>query len=173
MLVVVSGLPGTGKSTVAAALADGWTAVHLSVDNVEDAMLGAGLPQSWETGVAAYEVVRAAAEQNLGLGRVVVVDAVNDSAIARRTWSAAAEATGTRVRFAVLTPPPPSEHRRRLQRRDRRLAHLPEPTWEQIEARAAAFAPWEEDCIVVDSGRAVEAVIDEIAVAVAIDASCA
>jgi len=171
MLLVVSGLPGSGKSTVAAALAARWTAVHLSVDDAEDAMLRAGLPQSWETGVAAYEVVRAAAEQNLALHRVVVVDAVNDSAIARRTWSAAARATGTEVRFAVLTAPPPAEHRRRLERRERRLAHLPEPTWEQVEARAAAFAPWEEDCITVDSAQAVEVVVDEIAAAVGIDAS--
>jgi predicted kinase len=168
VLIVVSGLPGTGKSTVAAALADRWTAVHLSVDQVEDAMLGAGLPHAWTTGVAAYEAVRAAAEQNLALGRVVVVDAVNDSAVARQTWTRAAEASGSTVWFAVLTPPETSEHRRRLERRDRGLRHLPEPTWDQVRARAAEFEPWDLDCIVVDSGQPVDAAVSEIAAAVGI-----
>ena len=62
MLIVVSGLPGTGKSTVAAALAGHINAVHLSVDDAEDALLGAGLPPGFRTGVAAYEAVRAAAK---------------------------------------------------------------------------------------------------------------
>ena len=83
MLVVVSGLPGTGKSTVAVALARQVRAVHLSIDEVEEAMLGAGLPPTFATGVAAYEAVRAAVEQNLALGHHVVVDAVNEKGLPR------------------------------------------------------------------------------------------
>jgi predicted kinase len=78
-LVVVSGLPGTGKSAVAAALATRLGAVGLSVDPIEDALLGAGLPPSRDVGVAAYEATRVMAEQNLALGRPVLVDAVDDS----------------------------------------------------------------------------------------------
>jgi len=91
MLIVISGLPGTGKTAVAAGVAARLRAVHLSIDTVEDAMLGAGLAPGWQTGVAAYEATRAAAEQNLALGRDVVVDAVNDSEPARQTWRRAAE----------------------------------------------------------------------------------
>ncbi|MDQ1699643.1 MAG: hypothetical protein QOG34_1506, partial [Frankiaceae bacterium] len=64
--------------------------VHLSIDAVEDALLGAGLARDQTTGIAAYEAVRAAAEQNLLLGRLVIVDAVNDTTAARRTWTNAA-----------------------------------------------------------------------------------
>ncbi len=85
MLLLVSGLPGTGKSAVVVRLAQAVRGVHLSVDEAEDALLGAGLPRDWTTGVAAYEVARAAAEQNLALGHCVVVDAVNDGAAARST----------------------------------------------------------------------------------------
>jgi predicted kinase len=38
MLIVVSGLPGTGKSAVAAELAARLGAVHLSIDPIEDAL---------------------------------------------------------------------------------------------------------------------------------------
>ena len=171
MLLVISGLPGTGKSAAAAAIAAEMQAVHLSIDQVEDAMLGAGLPHDWTTGVAAYEAVRAAAEQNLELGHSVVVDAVNDSAEARGTWVNAAAATGADLLFVVLTPPPPGEHQRRLSARQRRLAHLPEPTWEQVQARAGAYEGWSVDHVVVDSNQPPDVVHGEIRTAVAVQAA--
>jgi predicted kinase len=162
VLLVISGLPGTGKSAVARALALELDAVHLSIDEVEDAMLGAGLPRDRTTGVAAYEAVRAAAEQNLTLGRLVIVDAVNDSVPARHTWINAAEATGTVLFSVVLNPPPDSEHRRRLANRTRGHAHVPEPTWEEVQARAASCEPWHDGGLFVDSAQPIEAVVREI-----------
>jgi predicted kinase len=163
MLVVVSGLPGTGKSAVATRLASRLAAVHLSIDDVEDAMLGAGLEPGWQTGVAAYEVTRAAAEQNLMLGRTVIVDAVNDSEPARQTWRGAAERTEVALRFVALECPDPVEHRRRLESRRRGFRHLPEPTWDAVLARAAQYEPWTDDCVRVDSSAPVETLVDAIA----------
>jgi predicted kinase len=129
------------------------------VDEIEDALLGAGLQPGWTTGVAAYEAVRAAAEQNLALGHAVVVDAVNDSELARETWRRAAQATRAPLWFVFLAPPDAQEHRARLKRRGRRLVHVPEPTWEQVEARAAAYEPWREEPVVIDSNRDLETVV--------------
>jgi ATPase family associated with various cellular activities (AAA) len=78
-LIVVSGVPGVGKTVVATAVAARLNAVDLSVDPVEDAMLRCDLPAGWNVGVAAYEAVRTMAEANLALGSVVVIDAVNES----------------------------------------------------------------------------------------------
>ncbi|MDQ1686037.1 MAG: hypothetical protein QOC82_2774 [Frankiaceae bacterium] len=162
MLLVVSGLPGTGKSAVAAALAREMQGVHLSIDAVEDALLGAGLARDQTTGIAAYEAVRAAAEQNLLLGRLVIVDAVNDSTAARRTWTNAAAATGAAVRFIVLDAPPEAEHQRRLANRARGLTHVAEPTWEEVQARAASFEPWDDGCVRINSGQPVDAILRDI-----------
>jgi predicted kinase len=109
VLVVISGLPGTGKSAVAAGLAARSGAVHLSVDTIEDALLGAGLLPGWQTGVAAYEAAGAVAEQNLALGLTVVVDAVNDSEPARGTWRTAAAATDSVLVFLRLDARRPVE----------------------------------------------------------------
>jgi predicted kinase len=158
-LVVVCGLPGTGKSSVAAALATRLGAVGLSVDPIEDALLGAGLPPSWEVGVAAYEAARVMAEQNLALGRSVVVDAVNDGEPARDTWRTAAGRTGARLVFVVLTLDDATEHRRRLESRARGLTHVPEPSWAQVRARAEALEPWADDAWQVDAGAPVEAIV--------------
>lgn len=73
-LVVVSGLPGVGKTSVAEIVATRTRSVHLSIDAVEESILACGLPSGWQVGVAAYEAVRAMAEQNLLLGHDVIVD---------------------------------------------------------------------------------------------------
>lgn len=163
MLIVVSGLPGTGKSAVAAELAARLRAVQVSIDPIEDALLGAGLPRSRETGVAAYEAARVVAQQNLALGASVVVDAVNDSEPARDTWRAAAAATGVELTSVLLVLEDRTEHRRRLVGRRRDLAHVPEPSWDDVVARAAAYAPWPEgSCLRIDVGRPVADVVGHL-----------
>jgi len=162
VFLVVSGLPGTGKSAVAHAVSARLKAVHLSIDPVEDAMLGAGLERGWSTGVASYEVVRVAAEQNLALGLSVVVDAVNDSEAARNTWRNAAHATGHPVTFVLLTVPSLDEHQRRLESRERGFTHIAEPTWEQVCARAGDYEPWQGPYLLIDASGPLSLVVDEV-----------
>jgi len=166
VFIVVSGLPGTGKTTVAHVLAQRLRAVHLSIDPVENAMLESGLENGWSVGVAAYEVVRVMAQHNLTLGLPVVVDAVNDSELARDTWRRAAGETGTTVHFVLLNLPSEQEHRRRLQSRKRGLSMISEPTWERVCARAAAYEPWVGPHVVIDASGPLESVVNEVLAAV-------
>lgn len=159
---MISGVPGTGKTTLAEALARRIGAAHLSVDTVEEALRGAGLESGWTTGVAAYEAVRAAAQQNLLLGLTVVVDAVNDSDAARQTWRDAASATGTVVRFVLLRPLPPREHRRRIHGRARALRHVGEPTWEQVLERARTYEEWSDEPIDVSASEPVDLLVSQL-----------
>jgi predicted kinase len=163
VLIVISGLPGMGKSAVAAALAARLGAAHLSIDPIEDALLGAGLARSWETGVAAYEAARVMAEQNLALGASVVVDAVNDSEPARETWRVAAANARTELALVLLTLDDEAKHRQRLEGRSRDLTHLPEPSWDDVRARAAAYAPWAEDaCLRLSVEQSVDVLVLEL-----------
>lgn len=150
-LIVVSGLPGVGKTAVAGAVAARLNGVHLSVDPVEDAMLRCDIPAGWNVGVAAYEAVRTMAEANLALGRVVVVDAVNDSEAARDTWWAAARNSKAALIFTVLMCSDLDEHRRRLEGRSRGFSRLPEPSWAQVLDRSRDYVPWDGDHLVVDT----------------------
>ncbi|NYF15658.1 putative kinase/biotin operon repressor [Microbacterium sp. AK009] len=162
VLVVISGLPGVGKSAVADEVARMLGAVHLSIDSVEEALLACGLQPGWTTGVAAYEAVRAAAEQNLRLGRTVIVDAVNDSEPARDTWRRASAATGTPLRFFVLDLADTAEHRRRIEGRARGLAHVGEPSWSDIRSRSEAFEPWQGPHERIDASATLAAVAASI-----------
>lgn len=162
MLIVISGLPATGKTTLATALSREVGAMHLSVDTIEDALLGAGLAPGWTTGVAAYEAAGAAAEQNLGLGHLVVVDAVNDSDAARETWRAAARRAGAVLRFVLLTPPPESEHQQRLLGRERGLERVAEPSWSEVLDRAGSFEAWPDEPLVLSSAESLDVLVARV-----------
>ena len=152
MLIAFAGLPGTGKTTIAAALAAELGATHASVDDVESAMLAAGVDAGQPTGLAAYVVVEQLARRQLEAGRDVVVDAVNDAVEAREQWRMLATTTGATLRWVEVRLVDEDAHRRRLAERVRALpGDFPEPTWASVAGRRGALAAWHEPRIVVDA----------------------
>lgn len=76
MLIVFSGLPGTGKTTFANDLAVTTGAVYLRVDTIEQAIRNSGA-LAQDVGRSDYMVASELALSNLGLGGIVIVDCVN------------------------------------------------------------------------------------------------
>ena len=149
----MAGLPGSGKSAIASELARRLPAVHLAVDELEDAMLRAGLRNSYEVGLAAYLGAEAAAEANLRIGAHVVIDAVNDHPYARGQWLQLAERTSVALAFVEVVCSDVALHRERLEHRTRPYTALPEPTWESLLPRRAALEQWGDERITVDTAN--------------------
>ena len=84
--MILSGLPGVGKTTIARELAAALTAVHVRIDSIEQALRDAGTTV-YDHG---YRVAYAVAADNLRLGRTVVADCVNPWPLTRREWQAVA-----------------------------------------------------------------------------------
>lgn len=159
MLVVLSGLPGVGKSAIADALGQRLSAVVVSVDPIEDAMLRAGIPQSHETGVAAYEIGATIAEQQLRNGLDVVADAANYLAVGREIWMGAADRAGSKFRCIEVTCSDPDLHRRRLETRERGLSAYPEPAWSDVLARMSETEPWTTPVLRLDTVRPLDELV--------------
>jgi predicted kinase len=82
MLIPLSGLPGTGKTTVASLAAGELSAVYLRIDSnrATDASSGSCGRRRWIRNRAA------AAADNLALGRTVIADCVNPWPLTRDAW---------------------------------------------------------------------------------------
>jgi predicted kinase len=150
MLIVLSGLPATGKTVLAAAVARELGAVLLSVDPVDSALTTAGVHETGTPGLAAYAVVGAMAEQNLALGTTVVVDAVNAVGEAKTFWIELSRRTGARLLAVETILSDRDLHRDRLSGRIRELA-IAEPTWEAVVLRRDEWVAWPFAPLVVDS----------------------
>ena len=135
LLVILSGLPGVGKSAVANELGRALHAPVISVDPIEAAILRSGICQSPETGLAAYRVGATLAEHHLRLGLTVIADAANYLEVGRDLWRGAADAAGAEWRAVEVICSDEELHRRRLSVRRRGLEPYPEPTWESIQGR--------------------------------------
>jgi predicted kinase len=148
VLVVLAGLPGSGKSALAHPLAERLRAALVVVDLLEDAMLRAGIAAGEPTSLAAYLAAETVADGALGAGVPVVVDAVNAVAPAREQWRALATRRGVPRAVVEVVCSDPAVHRARLEGRSRRLA-LREPTWADVRARQ--YEPWTEPVLRLDS----------------------
>jgi len=148
-VVVFSGRPGTGKSTLARPVAERLEGIWLRVDTIEASLVEAGLPRSFETGLAAYIVVRDLARENLRIGRSVVIDAVNGVEPARQMWRELSVEFEV-PRFSVVVECSDRvEHRRRVESREALSPHLPRPTWQEVLDRE--FDRWNEPVLLIDS----------------------
>jgi predicted kinase len=151
VLIVVAGLPGAGKSTLAVDLAGALNCAVLGVDQVEAAMWRAGVSPSGPTHHAAYLVVGALAAEQLALGHDVIVDAVNGPEEARAQWRDLAREVDAGLRFIVVECGDDRVYRDRLEHRSRKIEGFPEPTWEGVLRRRAQFPPWTDERLTIDS----------------------
>jgi predicted kinase len=151
MLIVVAGLPGSGKSTMAVDLGRALKCAVLAVDQAEAAMWRAGVSPSAPTHHAAYLVVGALAAEQLALGHDVIVDAVNGPEPARAQWRELAGQVGAELKFIVVECGDDRVYRDRVEHRTRDIEGFPEPTWEGVLRRRADFPPWTDERLTIDS----------------------
>ena len=148
MLIVFGGLPATGKTTLARALAEELRATYLRIDVIEQALRSSGV-LACEVGPAVYLVAYAVAETNLRLGRAVVADCVNPLAVTRDTWRRAAQSAGSRIVDIEVICSDRAEHRRRVESRSTDVTGLKLPGWEDVLGRD--YRPWDRSRIVIDT----------------------
>ena len=150
MLVVFSGLPGTGKTSIARELARQAGAVYLRIDSIEQAIKDSGLA-SQSLDDMGYRCAYAVAEDNLRLGRCVIADCVNAIAITRDAWLSVATSAGVPVLEIEIKCSDATEHRRRVEYRDIDISGLRRPTWGDVMTRE--YEPWQRDHITIDTAE--------------------
>lgn len=150
VLAVFAGLPGVGKSTLAAAVAAELPAAVLAVDTVDFTLQRYGVHEQ-RPGHAAYGVVAALAEEQLRIGHHVIIDAVNPVKAARDLWTDLTDRMAVPLRVVEVICADDVEHRRRVEKRYQARDHEGIPDWVRVLERQAEYEPYLGPRLVVDS----------------------
>ncbi|WP_084350982.1 AAA family ATPase [Millisia brevis] len=167
-LVVLSGLPGVGKTTIARAVGAETGAVHLRIDTIEAALSTSGIVEragGWESNPdAGYRVAYAVAGDLLRAGHDVVADSVNPLGITRTAWAAVADAAHANLIDVEVTCVDRALHRRRVEERVSDLEGLTVPTWAEVVQRR--YEPRALSVLRVDTSAGIETAVGTLVAAI-------
>ncbi|WP_017901800.1 AAA family ATPase [Pseudomonas asplenii] len=161
MLIVFSGLPGTGKTTIAKELAERTGAVYLRIDTIEQAIRNSGV-LAQGVGRSGYLVANDLALSNLRLRRRVIADCVNPVGESRKAWRDIASLADVRLVNIQVICSDKHEHRRRVETREADVAGLTPPNWQSVlehEYEAWEEAPLSIDTALMSATEAVELIM--------------
>jgi predicted kinase len=150
ILVVLAGLPGVGKSSIARALAARTGAFYLRIDSIEHALALSTLRID-PAEDAGYAVAYALAADNLHRGTMVVADAVNPLNLTRDAWVQVGRSRDARVLEVEVICSAEAEHRHRVETRTADILGLSLPNWEMVISRT--YEPWSRPLLVIDTAK--------------------
>jgi predicted kinase len=149
VLAVFAGLPGVGKSTLAAAGAAVRAPAGRAGDTGDFTLQRYGVHEP-RPGFAAYGVVAALAEEQIRIGHHVIIDAVNPVKAARELWTDLADRMAVPLRVVEVVCSDDIEHRRRVEERYQARDHEGIPDWVRVLERQAEYEPYLGPRLVVD-----------------------
>lgn len=148
MLIIFSGLPGSGKTTLARALAEQLNAVHIRIDTLEQAIRDSGMLAN-DIGPAGYFAAYGVVKDNLRLGRDVIADSVNALDLTRNAWHDIAQQAATNWIDIEVICSDPLEHQHRIKTRINDIGGLCQPNWQAVIERE--YQPWHTPVLRIDT----------------------
>lgn len=163
-LIALSGLPGTGKSTVARILQSRLQIPVFAKDELEAVLVRSELASVShpQLGTCGYEILTRCAESVLTAGGSVVLDSVCSFESIRNSWRSLAEIHGADFRVIECVCSAPEIHRQRLASRRRGIPGWPEISWEDVVKVKSYYQEMRGERLVVDSAEPIATVEQKV-----------
>ncbi len=155
-LIIFTGLPGTGKSSVAEAVARRFGIPVFAKDWLEAVLLQNEFTPASKTSSLGYELLTTLARRQLMLGQSVILDSVASTESIRASWRELADEFGAQRRIIECVCADENLHRRRLVSRQRGIPGWHELTWEDVQTVRGYYVPWQEPRLILDMGDLLE-----------------
>lgn len=157
VLVVMAGLPGTGKTAIAEALSEATGAPVFGRDIVGAALSRVDATPPGDPDGVAFELLGVMAAEQLAVGCGVILDTVGGRLSTRRTWKEIASDHGVPIVVIECTCSDDRVHRERLAGRRRGIPGWYEVMWDGVEAVRARYEAWDEERAVLDAVEPLQA----------------
>lgn len=155
VVVLVAGVPGTGKSTLAETLGRTLKAPVFSMDWQLGALAVFGVLRPDNTGPLSELMLTAAVARQLHLGMGAIIDATGHTKAERDRWRSLTERLGGRFIGVECVCSDEQLQRSRLEGRSRGIPCWPATvSWEHVNRMKELWEPWEEPHLVLDSAVA-------------------
>ncbi len=146
-LIVLGGLPGVGKTSIARELVKRMPSAYLRVDVIEQSLKTVAALK--DVGSAGYVVAYELARSNLALGITVVADCVNPLPVTRGAWRSVATDGSFRLLEVEIVCSNLAEHRNRINGRSTDISDFVLPTWDDVLKHE--YESWVTPRLVIDT----------------------
>jgi predicted kinase len=152
-LIVFSGLPGTGKSTLAETIGRHFGIPVFAKDWLEASLLESDLKPTVNgksLGYAGYALLTVLAKRQLMLDQSVILDSVAATKTIRAEWRKLAKRYQAEWRVIECVCSNEALHRARLKVRKRRIPGWHELEWSEVERVKGYYVPWRSEHLTLD-----------------------
>jgi predicted kinase len=150
-LVVFSGLPGTGKTSLAEAVGRTYGLPVFSVAWAIGALAPFGFLDRENRGPVAYALLTMLARRQLDLGQSAVLDGMCGQESIREQWRRLAGSYSAAFVSIECVCSDARLHRWRIEARDERIPGWPDPGWEHVTEMKGQYEPWRLRRLVIDA----------------------
>lgn len=147
-MIVVGGIPGTGKSTLAIALSKSMNIPVFSKDELEAAIARKGICSSKDMHGVGYEIMASLAKSQIANGNGAIFDFIASRSRVNDLWP---QLLKTDIKYIECICSDENVHRERISSRNRNIEGWYELTWEDVLNIKSTYQSLRSQRLTIDS----------------------
>jgi predicted kinase len=147
-LLIFSGLPGAGKTTISQEIAKHFHATYFRIDTIEH-----GIQElcNFDVQGEGYRLTYRITRDNLQIGNTVVIDCCNPIQLTRDEWETIASENNANYLNIEVICSDKREHQKRVENRMSDIQGFEPPSWEEVLHRN--YDKWNKEVITIETAH--------------------